>query len=113
MASIDSLDDGNIIQTISFLGIHDLPSTALVFKRFRELSGHDIIWRPICETHWTKFFRADEWLKEASERESAAREVSSYGVWTREFIDKESLRYLTLGIFAMGAHLQIGAKKEN
>ena len=75
-------------------------------RRVKELCEADFLWKRICETQWPKYYRGRDWLADASA--AASRAEKEAPTWRRQFIEKEQMRFQSLGIFFMQASLQIG-----
>lgn len=93
----DQLDDGTLIEALSYLEVKDLSTAACIDTKFEELGGSNTLWEPMCTKRWRKFYRWENWIGDAS------NEKKTTEFWKRQFIEKEKLLYHDLGIFAMRA----------
>ena len=111
---LDDLDDALVCLVFSFLTPTEVMlTTALLSRRFSDLSADNAIWRPQCKRRWRGLRRCEAWMKETEVAASAALNPLTLPLrlrrtWCSAFATKlESIRP-RLGIFAMRSNLQIG-----
>ncbi|TRY82416.1 hypothetical protein DNTS_002493, partial [Danionella cerebrum] len=50
--SLDNLPSDPLLLVLSFLDLRDLSSCSIVSRRFNELTGHNPLWKRLCQKHW-------------------------------------------------------------
>jgi hypothetical protein len=108
---LDDLDDALVCLVFSFLTpTEDMLTTALLSRRFSDLSADNAIWRPQCKRRWRGLRRCEAWMNETEVAASAALNPMTLPLrlrrtWRSTFATKlESIRP-RLGIFAMRSNL--------
>ncbi|MCI4393241.1 hypothetical protein PGIGA_G00155130 [Pangasianodon gigas] len=114
--SLDSLPSDPLLLILSFLDFRDLVSCSLVSRRLNELTGHNPLWKRLCQKHWL-LTEADKGQRGQSWRElfhdfyaDLGRYIDYYSTLKKAWDDLKS--YLGQKCPRMIASLKEGAKEE-
>ncbi|XP_060767662.1 F-box only protein 3 isoform X3 [Neoarius graeffei] len=116
MLSLDSLPSDPLLLILSFLDFRDLVSCSLVSRRLNELTGHNPLWKRLCQKHWL-VTEADKGQRGQSWRElfhdfyaDLGRYIDCYSTLKKAWDDLKF--YLGQKCPRMIASLKEGAKEE-